>query len=72
MPSDCHSACACDCGVRTITPKEIQKKFDKLEAEIKKLRDENQKLCKDLKKYEGVAEILDEVERRKKRPRKVC
>lgn len=72
MPSDCMgNACACDCNVRVITPKEIQKKFDKLEAEIRRVVAENEELRKKIKKYGYLDEIVAEVEKRKiKRPRK--
>ena len=67
MPSDCmcNNACACDCGTRVITPKEVKKKLDLLEDEIKNLQDENLELKRKLEKYKDVAVIVEEVEKRK-------
>lgn len=67
MPSDCMcSACACDCEVRVITPKETKKKFDRLESEIERLRKENINLKKELQKVGCIAEVVKELEKRKK------
>lgn len=72
MPSDCHSACACDCGVRVITPKETKKKFDALENEIRKLRSENCELKKELEKVGCIAEVVEELEKRKSKKPSRC
>jgi|WetSurSiteA1Bulk_404760.scaffolds.fasta_scaffold02404_5 hypothetical protein len=74
MPSDCGNACACDCGTRVITPKEIKKKFDRLESDISSLRDENLELKRQLEKYKDIAVVVDELEKKKginKGPRRI-
>jgi len=62
----CNNACACDCGTRVITPKEVKKKFNKLESEINDLKDENLELKRQLEKYKEVAVIVEELEKRKR------
>lgn len=66
MPSDCRCS-ACDCGVRIERPKETQKLINELSKKVDALVSENKILKVELKKYRDIAEVMKELERRKRK-----
>lgn len=66
MPSDCRCS-ACDCGVRVERPRETQKLIDELSRKMDALTSENKTLKVELKKYRDIAEVMKELERKKKK-----